>query len=436
MEIPLLEELRVERLGESTLLTPLDGRRNRFIDDSERVLLPASSSLIETFRKQNEPIPSFELAGARKRIFFDPKQVRCGIITCGGICPGLNDVIRSITLTALETYGVSQVWGFRYGFEGLTRSARSQPLDLNSVTTRNIQDTPGTVIGSSRGPQCPVEMLDTLQRYNINMLFAIGGEGTLQGASAIASEIKKRDLKIAVIGIPKTIDNDLSWIERSFGFLTAVEAAREAIVAAHSEAVSAYNGVGLVKLMGRHSGFIAAHATLATSNVNFCLVPEVPFTLEGETGFLAALENRLLKKEHAVIVVGEGAGQELMESSHQERDLSGNIKFHDIGAFLKQRIKEHFHNKQLPITIKYIDPSYTIRSLPANAVDSEFCVILGQCAVHAAMAGRTNMVIGAWNQNFTHIPIPVVTRSRKQLDLASECWQAVLGTTHQPTWLG
>jgi 6-phosphofructokinase 1 len=422
-------DLTIETLGECNHTSPLAGRRTRFVKPQERVIQPSLTSDLAYYLSHDLPVPGFELAGAREKIFFDPSIVRCGVITCGGLCPGLNHVIRSVTLTALETYKVQQVLGFRYGFSGLSANSPMPPIDLNSDSVRNIQDLPGTILGSSRGPQSPSEMVDTLQKYGINMLFTIGGEGTLQGASLLVDEIKKRKLPIAVVSIPKTIDNDLSCIERSFGFATAVEAAKEVLNAAHAEASSAYNGVGLVKLMGRHSGFIAAHATLATANVNFCLVPELPFELDM---FLEALEQRLRHRSHAVIVVGEGAGQDLIEGDSNERDPSGNVRLKDIGSFLLKKINDHFKNRSTPLTIKYIDPSYTIRSLPANAVDSEFCVLLGQCAVHAAMAGCTNMVIGSWNQHFTHIPNRVVVKTRKQLNLMGETWQTILEITHQP----
>jgi len=298
----------------------------------------------------------------------------------------------------------------------------------------NIQEAPGTILGSSRGPQ-PVEaMLATLQKYNISILFVVGGDGTLSGASCLAAEIKRHGLPISVIGVPKTIDNDLSWISRSFGFTTAVEAATAVIEAAHCEAKSAWNGVGLVRLMGRHSGFIAAHASIATGVVNFCLIPEVPFMLEGERGFLKSLENRLKRKRHAVVVVAEGAGQYLFETSGEvQRDASGNIKLKDIGSYLKEAITQHLSSQGMEFSIKYIDPSYTIRSLPAGAVDAEFCVELGLNAVHAGMAGKTNMVVGLWNQQFTHVPISVVIAERKQVNPKDTLWQTVLNTTHQPS---
>jgi 6-phosphofructokinase 1 len=304
---------------------------------------------------------------------------------------------------------------------------------LTPEVVDNIHEHGGSLLGSSRGPQELGDMVDTLMKWNVGVLFAIGGDGTLRGASALSEEIARRGLSISVIAVPKTIDNDLEWIERSFGFATAVEAADNALVAAHAEARGAWNGVGLVKLMGRDSGFIAAHTSLANSDVNFCLVPEVPFQLEGRIGFLRALEARLDLKHHAVVVVAEGAGQDIVRApEHINYDASGNVRYQDIGGFLRRSIAEYFAKRDKEVTIKYIDPSYIIRGIPANSVDSEYCLLLGQHAVHAGMAGRTDMVVGYWNQHFTHIPIAVVVARRKQLDPGGDVWQRVLEATGQP----
>lgn len=275
-------------------------------------------------------------------------------------------------------------------------------------------------------------MVSTLVENKVGILFCIGGDGTLRGASTIAREVLDRGLKISVVGIPKTIDNDILWIERSFGFSTAVEYARRAIQAAHAEAKGAWNGIGLVKLMGRHSGFIAAEACLATNDANFCLIPEVPFTLEGQGGFLHLLERRLQAKRHAVIVVAEGAGQGLLEGAGTERDASGNVKLADIGHFLRDRILAHLAQRKISGSVRYIDPSYLIRSLLANALDSEFCLLLGQHAVHAAMSGRTDMMVGFWNQRFTNVPISAVTRKRNQIQPQGSLWPRVLEAIGQP----
>lgn len=425
MEIEDLD-LDVERLGECRVLTPMS--LDDFVDDRQRILYHSRLEDAEPFITAGRSLPSFEKAGPREKIYFDPSKLRCGIVTCGGTCPGLNDVIRAIVLSLYHHYGVQSVFGFRYGYEGLSPAYRHVPLELTPKTVEDIHQSGGTILGTSRGPQDVAEMVDTLERMNVGIFFAIGGDGTLRGAQAIYEEIGRRNLKIGVIGIPKTIDNDISYLDRSFGFETAVAETRNAVYSAHVEAQGARNGIGLVKLMGRESGFIAAYATLANSEVNFCLVPEVKFTLEG---FLSALKERLEMRGHAVVVAAEGAGQDFVEQT-LKHDASGNIRFGDIGIFLRDRIRTYFEKTGLEITLKYIDPSYTIRSMPANPDDSVFCLLLGHNAVHAGMAGRTNMVVGHWNGRYTHVPIPLAVSERKQIDPAGRLWSSVLESTGQP----
>ena len=419
-------DFTIERLGECRFSFPKQGVR--FTDDGERMLYNTRvDDIRRMFREGKEP-PSMEVAGPREKVFFDPSSLACGIVTCGGLCPGLNDVIRAVVLSLSHHYGVKKIYGFRYGYEGLIQKYGHNPIDLTPETVSGINKAGGTILGSSRGPQDPVEMLKTLEDLRIGILFAVGGDGTLRGAQKIAQEAARRGQKISVIGIPKTIDNDISYIQTTFGFETAVSEARRATYAAHSEARSARNGIGLVKLMGRDSGFIAAFSVLVDSEVNFCLVPEVPFGLEG---FLQSLRKRLEQKAHAVIVLAEGAGQELTAATG-EHDCSGNIKYGDIGIFLRDNIRDYFKGIGMEINLKYIDPSYMIRSLPANPHDSAFCLVLGQCAVHAGMSGRTNMVVGFWNQLFTHVPISLAVSQRKRIDPEGELWNSVVASTGQP----
>jgi len=400
----------------------------RFTRDDERVLYHARlEALREWINKGTDP-PAMEVAGPREKLFFDPSKIACGIVTCGGLCPGLNDVTRSIVLSLYHHYGVKKVHGFRFGYEGLVHRYGHKPLELMPDTVNRINELGGTILGSSRGPQDPAEMAKTLADLKVGILFAIGGDGTLRGAQKIAEEAGRQGLALSVIGIPKTIDNDVSYVQKTFGFETAVTEARRATYAANTEAEAARNGIGLVKLMGRDSGFIAAYSVLADSQVNFCLVPEVPFTLDR---FLAELRKRLEGRGHAVIVVAEGAGQDLMAKT-AERDASGNIKYGDIGTFLRDAIKDHFKRIGMEISLKYIDPSYTIRSVPANAHDSAFCLLLGQSAVHAGMSGRTNMVVSFWNHQYTHVPISLATSQRKQIDPEGVLWSSVLASTGQP----
>ena len=416
----------VSRLGECAFPSPISGIH--FVQDAEHVLYHSRFEDMKPFLAAGEVPPFFEKAGARQKIFFDPSKIACGIVTCGGICPGLNDVIRATVLSLFHHYGVKTVYGFQYGYEGLCPRHGLVPLQLTPETVKDIHEKGGTILGSSRGPQEVQEMVDTLERLKVEILFTLGGDGTLRGSQAIVEEIARRGLRIAVIGIPKTIDNDISYVQESFGFETAVTETRPAICAAHTEATGARNGIGLVKLMGRQSGFIAAYATLSNSVVNFCLVPEVSFRLQA---FLKALRERLARKGHAVIVAAEGAGQDLMRDTGA-RDASGNVRLGDIGLFLRDEIRGYFEKEGIEVSLKYIDPSYTIRSTPANARDSAFCLLLGQNAVHAGMAGRTNMVAGFWKSEFTHVPIAMAVSERKQIDPTGSLWSSVVASTGQP----
>lgn len=419
-------DFAIRRLGPGRVPSPM--QNVPFIDDTRRVLYHAEVAEVRRELEEGcEPL-AFEIAGPRAHLFFDPATVRAGIVTCGGLCPGLNDVIRAIVLSLEYHYGVSTIYGFRYGYEGLVEDYGHEPLLLNTEVVDHIEDLGGTILGSSRGPQEVPRMVDRLEKLGVNALFVVGGDGTLRGGRDMAEEIERRGAPLAVIGVPKTIDNDIGLIQMSFGFQTAVAEAGEAIAAAHVEAKGARNGIGLVKLMGRHSGFIAAHAALASSQVNFCLIPECRFKLEA---FLRALQTRIERRHHAVIVVAEGAGQDLMNTD-LGRDASGNAKLGDIGVFLRDRIRDHFRQTGLEANLKYIDPSYMIRSVPANAFDSAFCLLMGHNAVHAAMSGRTNTVVGFWRNEFTHVPIPLATASRKQVDPDSRLWSGVLASTGQP----
>ncbi len=433
MNLPARKDLEITELGPGRFPSPV--RRDTFVSAEDGVLLCRTTADLAGAAASGDDPPAFEAAGPRSEVFFEPEGLTCGIVTCGGLCPGLNGVVRSIVLTLTYAYGVKRILGFRYGYAGITRTPPEEPLELTPAMDEGIHADGGTVLGSSRGPQDVGEMVDVLRERGVGILFTIGGDGTLRGASALAQEILRRQFPISVIGIPKTIDNDLEWLLMSFGFSTAVEEARNAISAAHSEAMGAFNGIGLVKLMGRQSGFIAANATLSCGDVNFCLVPEVPVGIDGEHGLLAALERRLDERRHAVIVVAEGAAQDILQDpAHQERDASGNLRLKDVGLFLKDRISEHLTAAGKDFTIKYIDPSYMIRSLPANAMDSHYCLMLGQNAVHAGMAGRTDMLVGYWNNNFTHVPISLAVGKRRLIEPEGALWQGVLEATGQESY--
>jgi 6-phosphofructokinase 1 len=428
-------ETQIESLGPPKISSPITResgiRPDFFVRDTDRILLDVSAERLQERMSANRLPPSLEAAGPREQIYFDPSKVRCALTTCGGLCPGLNDIIRAVVLELYYRYGVRNIYGIRHGLQGFVPDYAHDLMDLEPKKVVNIMDMGGSILGSSRGPQDLEVIVDSLERMNIGILFMVGGDGTLMAASRIAEVITARNLKISVIGIPKTIDNDIYLVSRSFGFDTAVEIATQAIKGAHNEAEAYPNGIGLIKLMGRHSGFIAATAALAQQDVNFVLIPEVEFDLDGPGGFMAALEARLASRGHAVVIVAEGAGQHFFDTQRTEHDPSGNVRLKDIGLFLRDRIKAHFKAQQIEVALKYIDPSYMIRSLPANANDSVFCGFLGRDAVHAGMAGKTRLIVGHWNNHFVHVPMPSSAGRRKQVNPDGKLWQTVLESTGQ-----
>jgi 6-phosphofructokinase 1 len=408
-----------------------------FVGEADKVLVEDTLSQIAVHAGQLGAMPAFEMAGPRDRIYFEPSRIRCGIVTCGGLCPGLNNVIRGLVLELARGYGVPTILGFRYGYEGLV-NGRHQPVLLTPESVSHIHHQGGTMLGSSRGSQDPVAVVDCLVAHDVSVLFVVGGDGTIRGAMQIVAEIERRGLPIAIVGVPKTIDNDIHFTDRSFGFETAVAAAVEVIRAAHVEATGARDGIGLVKLMGRHSGFVAAHAALASTDVDLVLIPEVPAGLDGDAGVLAYLERRLDQHGHAVVVAAEGAFQDLIprEGAGAATDRSGNRALLDVGGFLRERIATHFRQRGRDVTLKYLDPSYAIRSVPASPSDSVYCWNMARNAVHAAMAGNTEMLIGRWHGRFVHVPMRLATRSRKLVDTRGDLWMSVIEATGQPKSFG
>ncbi|WP_276168416.1 ATP-dependent 6-phosphofructokinase [Zobellia alginiliquefaciens] len=429
----------IQTLGVPAIPSPINLSKTsgdkifNFINENDRILADTSIHNFNTCMENMSKPECLEKAGPREKLFFNPEKTTAAIVSCGGLCPGINNVIRSLVMALHYFYGVKRIIGVKYGYEGLIPENGHDFMDLVPDKVKDIHEFGGTILGSSRGAQSVEKMVDSLVKNDINLLFTIGGDGTLKGANAIGEEIEKRGLNISVIGIPKTIDNDIDLIDKSFGYETSFDVASPIIRDAHNEATGAFNGIAIVKLMGRDSGFIAASTAISMPVVNFALVPEMHFQLDGKNGFLEALKKRLNNKKHAVIVVAEGAGQHLFnDDSKSHKDASGNIVHQDIGLLLKQHIKEYFDGQNMKTTVKYIDPSYIIRSAPANANDSLFCNRLAYHAVHGAMAGKTKFVIGRLNHKFVYLPISKVVNKRKKIDLEGEFWFGVLQSTGQP----
>jgi 6-phosphofructokinase 1 len=434
METPMppAVDTTIQNLGPCSHESPLSfnevrgDRIGNFVSDFTRIrhqveLPPGATSDDGTF---------FEKAGPRQKIFFDPRKTRAAIVTCGGLCPGLNNVIRSAFLEFHHNYGVREVLGIRHGYQGLTFKAEP-PLVLDTEMVDHIHRDGGTILSSSRGQQDIGEMVDFLVNRGIDILLCVGGDGTQKGSHGIAEEIARRQLPISVVGVPKTIDNDIQFVRQTFGYFSAIESARAILDGAHSESKGAPNGIGLVKLMGRDSGFIAAGAAVASQEVNFVLIPEIPIRLDGPKGFLATLHRRMVERHHAVIVVAEGAGQDLMAQA-EAMDKSGNRRNADVGLYLRDRINAYFNGKDTEVNLKYIDPSYIIRSVPANSQDARLCDSYARHAVHAAMAGKTDLIVGDWYSVFVHVPIAAAVSARKKVDPESDLWKAVIAATGQP----
>jgi len=434
-------DVAIETLGPARLASPVAGHLGaaavHYVGAADRVLIDDSVSALRAAKGALDALPSFELAGPRDKIFFDPRTLRCGIVTCGGLAPGLNNVIRGIVLELWNGYGVRRITGFRHGYEGLIARHGHEPMALTPETVAHIHHEGGTVLGTSRGSQEPAELVDHLEANGVGVLFVVGGDGSLAGALRIAAAVRRREARIAVVGVPKTIDNDIGFIDRSFGYLSAYSAAVDAIRGARVEAMAARDGIGLVKVMGRHSGFLACQAALASTEVDLVLIPEVPMRMDGEGGVLACVDRVIARKGHAVIVVAEGAAQDLIDAppGADPLDRSGNLKLKDVGPFLRDALSAHRRSLGREPTVKYIDPSYTIRSVPACPSDSVYCWDMARHAVHAAMAGNTSMLIGRWHGRFVHVPIALAIRRRRHVDPDGDLWMSVIESTGQPRTL-
>ena len=416
--------MNIPTLGEARFPSPIG------FSVSDEARMPAHVVFTPGVPAQ-DPDLQFEIAGPRAKLYFDPPKTRAAIVTCGGLCPGLNNVIRSAFFTLHHAYGVKEMIGFRNGYRGLDPELGGEPMILTPDIVEDIHKEGGTILNTSRGPVDTERAVDNLIKRDVDILFTVGGDGTQRGGLDLFHEAKRRGHPLAVVGIPKTVDNDVAFVSRTFGYLTAVEQACKVIECAHTEAHSVDNGISIVKLMGRNAGFIAAGATVASQDVNFVLVPEVPFKLDGPRGFLAALKKRILDRKHAVIVVAEGAGQDLLEGADGERDASGNLKLKDIGLFLRDRVDAYLKAEKIPATLRYFDPNYIVRSCRADSEDAILCDRYARHAVHAAMAGKTGMVVGLHHDIFIHVPVELLATRKKRLEPDGHVWHSTLSATGQ-----
>jgi len=385
--------------------------------------------LVDILVPADNEVTVYPRAGPRSSLFFRPSHVNAGIVTCGGLCPGLNSVIRDVTKSCFELYGVQSVIGFHGGFSGIF----SMPFErLTLESTQGIQNLGGTILSSARGGFDADRILNKLEDLRISQLFIVGGDGSMRGARELVVAITKRPWPVAIIGIPKTIDNDIGLIDHSFGFQTAVEETLRAVRAAKVEAACSINGVGVVQCMGRHAGYIAAQVTLASAEVDLCIIPEVPIAIDGSLDVLEHVIRVVEKKGHAVVVVAEGAGENLLGKS-EEFDASGNRRLRPIGPWIKEAIAERLTMRGLGRQVRLIDPSYMVRSVAAYSVDSILCTLLSLAAVHAAMDGYTGVCVALVNGRSVMVPLDlIVEASPRKVDVCSRTYERIVSLTSQP----
>lgn len=418
-----------DTFGKKEFLTPLLRKFDDLVAGEGFLDLTsiATQTVWRDVGQKNKIFYRYLRAGPREKLYFDPATVVPAVVTCGGLCPGLNNVIRAITLMLLE-YGVPSVWGIRNGYLGICDKSAWTELTRENVHT--IHQSGGSFLVSNRGNDPVDKMVDSLIKRGVNMLYIVGGDGTHRGAAAMEEEFIKRRYECAIVGIPKTIDNDIPMIDNSFGFGTAVSEAVRAIQAAFVESTGAPRCIGLVKLMGRRSGFVTLYAVCSSALVDVALLPEMDISLPK---LVRHIKHLIDTKGHCVVVVAEGCGGTLMQADPTKKDAGGNIKLPDVGVFLKDQIMDFAKKNACDWTVKYIDPTYMIRAVPANAYDSVYCHVLAQNAVHGAMAGYTGFSCCKCDQRYVMLPFQHLTsRPPRQVNTGGRWYARMIMATEQP----
>ena len=411
----------------ATLISPCYGNPNN------RDVLSGGWIDRNLFQKYNEYVKAdngelYIRGGPRFHIALDNLRVKACIMTCGGLCPGLNVVIRELVMALRYNYGVAEIYGIKWGFLGFTQKECWIKLEPEDV--KHIHLLGGTVLGTSRRGFDGEEISKQLIKNNVNMVFFIGGDGTHRGIKELSKILKEKKKKIILVGIPKSIDNDMPIIDKSFGLESVVQESVRTIRAANVEANCNLNGIGLVKLFGRSSGFVAMLSTLAARDVNICLIPEIPFNLYGENGLLDFIFQRMQVKEHCVIVVSDGA-----RFSVKDYKTSNGRPVEDIGLVIKKEIIEKSEELGIEVNLKYMDPTYVVRAVPANEYDCNLCAKLAESAVHCAFAGFTNFSVGMINNKPCMIPLEKMCgKSERKVEFNSDDYLMLLASTGQPSF--
>lgn len=327
--------------------------------------------------------------------------MRVGVLTGGGDCPGLNAVIRAVVRKGVNEHGFEFV-GFRDGWRGPLEGV-TVPLGIEQC--RGILPRGGTILGSSRTNPFAVEdgverIRENLAAAGVDALVAIGGEDTLGVATRLA------ELGVAVVGVPKTIDNDLSGTDFTFGFDTAVNIATEAIDRLHTTAES-HHRVLVVEVMGRHAGWIALHSGIA-GGASAVLIPEVPFDIDA---VCAHVETRFRSEYAPIIVVSEGAvpadGSEMTLSSG-EKDAFGHVRLGGIGDRLAHEIEQRTGKEARAVVLGHIQRGGT-----PSAFDRWLATRFGLQAIDAVADGEFGVMVALRGTKIVRVPLQEGTAELK-----------------------
>jgi 6-phosphofructokinase 1 len=447
---------------------------------------------------------TFAEAGPRNMLRFPghhKKLLKVGVLVSGGIAPGINAVISGIVqrhvlyhtpqITDLRVPGKTprsytlQVFGFRNGFAGLLAGDdvtvlydSDSPDEKLRAHLRRIANRGGSEIGTSRyddllstaDPDKREKDLDqvaeNLANRHFDILYVIGGDGSMRAAHATWKRSRDNGKSLSVIGVPKTMDNDILWVWQSFGFLSAVEKAREALQQLHTEATSNPR-LCVVQLFGSDSGFVVSHAALASGVCDAALIPEVPFTMKKLADYIT---ERLSKRfrpgaggqsPYGMIVMAETAVPQDAEDylSDPEVDLDENEKA-AIQAFVSKGCRVHGQTpdelrtgglkvvsrvlqkriREMKVDDAYWadfrvftnEPRHLLRAIPPSASDVAFGQRLGVLAVDNAMAGYTDFMISQWMTEYVLVPLDLVVLGRKRVPPNGIFWKSVVASTGQP----
>lgn len=432
-------------------------------------------------------------AGPRRYVSYPQKnQLKVGILVSGGIAPGINAVISGI----IARHHAYQAWsqkinknyaleilGYSEALKGLLHAGRpAVPLDLKTV--REAVNHGGSILPTARADEL-LDLEDPKQRdgaldkvtsrlinQQIDILYIIGGDGSMRAAHAISCRARRNPInELSVIGIPKTMDNDILWVWQSFGFLSAVEFAKQAILQLHTEVMSNPR-LCVIQLFGSDSGFVVSHAALASGVCDAVLIPEVNFTLKQLSGYI---RYRLQDRPHSdkpyggIVALAETAipldWREYVSATAEVADGSEKViltpeelraieTFESHGRRVHGQTPDALRSGGLRLVSQILqreirklgdrwssyrvftnEPRHLIRSIEPSVSDVIFAQRLGTLAVDNAMAGYHDFMISQWLTEYVLVPLKLVVLGRKRVPEHGIFWKSVRASTGQPDFV-